>query len=658
MNYSHYDKLPHNSEELYRLYADQAMGKNKKLSVSSTGPNKELTYIKTYTGEERFVRLLQGIALTLGTLGLGLLDQRVWNKFVAVGGQVEKKVLVTNELFDQVVQNGNIVVPKQPAMSRSYEYAFAAQEKLKEGHTQEAITMLVAITKADPKNAFAWGLLGEAVRQSTNKDKLQIAKMYFEKSIKIDPKNAFAHARLGAIERQKMVSCEPGSEAYLSCKNSATIALKKALELNPDDVFALDQLALLNTEQNDTEKLKEILSNLPNSTEELSHIEEQYGLSPNREDWNQFLVSITQNDSYSHDIKSKAFAILGSNCMKSKSTSTKEQGMNYLAEALAREDTKYLEIKSSLLKSVVDEHSIPVSGLFYSAFQIRKELGLGQWKTGAQPKQVMPIERPEVKRPTGVERAIVCQYSQGEIGKIRDFLTHGPVSDAVGEQDMERILAQVGQFGGDQVGEEELEAVISSLGSDMTTQQAAVACAVICLQAVESFFNQGLPKNEREMYQLIDAGVNKYTSEYTNAGLLDFGEVYTRSLSDDLKDTITAVVPFAYIDTGDIPTLPVSTHLDILLTDLQASAMHTQGRACAVLTTESTHGTNATYVIMFDEHKKPALFNSHGETYGGKEQGASLLQFDSMAHLSHYIKEQFYKNEEGNFQLKILSTLR
>lgn len=506
MSYADYDKLPKTSEEVYRLYADQKMGKMQNMQISSVGDNTEIRYTKTYTGGERVAQFFQGIGLTLGTFVVGLfVDRRIWNKFVATGdGEVEKKALVSNELFNQVVHEGKVVVPEQLSKDRTYEYAFAAEKKLSEGHTQEAIDMLLSIIKPNPKNAFVHGLLGEAYRQAAEKatsslstrTNLRLAKHYLEQSIELEPKNALALACLASLASVAPKKVESQAEAPIMPQTIEKISQQKQIEKKDD---------------------------------------------------------------------------------------------------------------------------------------------------------------------------IVCQYSQGEIGKIREFLTSGPASDYVADEDIEKKMAQLGTFGGDRVGDDDMAQVIETLGSDLVGDQAAVACSVICLKAVESFFTSGIPKSEREMYQLISDGVDTYTTDYADEGLLDFGEVFTHSLREDVKSQIVNVIPalpykmseeyMQYLELGDIPTQVVSTHLDVLLEALQNTANETIGKTCAVLTTESTHATNATFVIMFDENKKPVLFNSHGETYKDKEQGASLLRFENMEALSKYVKDTFFKNEDGQFQLKILSTL-
>lgn len=189
----------------------------------------------------------------------------------------------------------------------------------------------------------------------------------------------------------------------------------------------------------------------------------------------------------------------------------------------------------------------------------------------------------------------------------------------------------------------------------------SLACAIICLKAMESFFTQGLPKDEKAIYHLIHEGASQYTQE-KRSGLLEFDDVYAGKNSR-FKDKLENYIPTAsdgidpevaglYEAIGGIQA-PVSTQLDPTLKCLQNKAM--EGRkTCAVMTTQSPSSTNATIVIMFDENNKPALFNSHGEPYKGQDLGASLLRFDNMNQLSAYIKGTLFKHKDGEFQLKIL----
>jgi|GEM_PF-2689841 len=192
--------------------------------------------------------------------------------------------------------------------------------------------------------------------------------------------------------------------------------------------------------------------------------------------------------------------------------------------------------------------------------------------------------------------------------------------------------------------------------------QGSLACAVICMKAVQAFFNKGLPKNELEIYQLIDQGVAKYKKDEYN-GLVLFEDVLNNLDAEDqnkietanltMDDGISQDVEMAFKFVGEF-TGSVNLYLDALLEGLQKKVNSSQSPTCAVLTTQTAKATNATIVVMFDENKKPVLFNSHGEPYKGEDKGASLLLFNDMDEISRYIRNTFFKGEDGQFQLRIL----
>lgn len=195
--------------------------------------------------------------------------------------------------------------------------------------------------------------------------------------------------------------------------------------------------------------------------------------------------------------------------------------------------------------------------------------------------------------------------------------------------------------------------------------QGSLACAVICMKAAQSFFDKGIPKSEKEIYTLIDHGVTQYKKDQYN-GLVLFEDVLnklsaedqgkTESVALNMEDGIDESAAMAFQFTGEFAG-SVNLYLDSILNAVQNKADSSDLKTCAVLTTQSPKGTNATLVIMFDEDKKPVLFNSHGETYEGELKGASALHFDDMNELNAYLKKTFFKNEEGQFQLRVLREL-
>lgn len=190
----------------------------------------------------------------------------------------------------------------------------------------------------------------------------------------------------------------------------------------------------------------------------------------------------------------------------------------------------------------------------------------------------------------------------------------------------------------------------------------SLACAVICMKAVQSFFVKGLPESNEEIYKLIDQGVRQYKKQGYH-GLVAFDDVFNH-LSEREQAALQVVKLTAAEGIDELAAMAfeavnefsgqVSLYLDSTLEGLMKKVGVTGERLCAVLTTCSKKSTNATLVIMFDDKKRPYLFNSHGQTYKGKSLGASLLTFKDINSLNIYIKETFYKNEDGQFQLKLL----
>ncbi|MBA3237705.1 MAG: hypothetical protein H0T62_05055 [Parachlamydiaceae bacterium] len=230
----------------------------------------------------------------------------------------------------------------------------------------------------------------------------------------------------------------------------------------------------------------------------------------------------------------------------------------------------------------------------------------------------------EEKHP--IQGNIVCEYSQGRLTEVRNSI------NIVNEDD---------------------------------DNQGSLACAVICLKAVQSFFDKGLPKNEKEIYTLIDKGVTDYKLEKFE-GLVLFEDALNNldqkeknkleSVMLTVADGIDEPAAMAFDVMGEFAG-SVEFYLDTLLTSLKKKIDESDNRTCAVLTTQTPRATNATLVIMFDEEKRPVLFNSHGEAYKGELKGASLLKFSTMDELNAYVKKTFFKNEEGQFQIKILQSV-
>jgi hypothetical protein len=188
--------------------------------------------------------------------------------------------------------------------------------------------------------------------------------------------------------------------------------------------------------------------------------------------------------------------------------------------------------------------------------------------------------------------------------------------------------------------------------------QGSHACAVICFRAIESFLEKGLPKNVQDMYELMDQGVKTYTQK-NYEGDLYFDDVYY-TLKEDSPHQLEDFIPKMEEQESETfaSAYNTKTHLDPVFAALQEKVNETGGKTCGVLTISiPKRQIFETMVIMFDENQKPALFNSHGTKYEGRDLGASLRRFESMEHLAKYIKTEFYQNEEGDFDLKILSKI-
>lgn len=169
------------------------------------------------------------------------------------------------------------------------------------------------------------------------------------------------------------------------------------------------------------------------------------------------------------------------------------------------------------------------------------------------------------------------------------------------------------------------------------------ACAVICFHALQSFMEKGLPKDVKEMYELIDQGVATYIGK-------DYqGEVYFDNVYDELRNQLPEQLEDFYpeveaVESDDsASTYSVEVHMAPLFSALQDKAILAGGKACGILTM-----SGETLVIMFDENLKPALFNSHGK-HG---QGASLRRFESMVDLAKYLQTTY---KSTGFDFHILS---
>lgn len=254
-----YDKYPTNTEDVYRIFANQEMGVNQKFSVAEDAKNnsKELMYTNTYTLKERVGRFFQGLLLTLGSLGFGLFDRRVRNNFAAAFfGEAEKKVLITNNIFDKVIKNVQPDAALEPSMinlthinsSNAYEYAFKGEQLLNKGYITSAIQVLGTVKNVDPKNAFACGLLGEAVRLSAEEETIPMETIY---STIVIPRNNLG---LGSTVSGYEVPISTGvakekpltKDELINRKlQFARIYFNEAIEIEPKNTYAIEHLNLI-----------------------------------------------------------------------------------------------------------------------------------------------------------------------------------------------------------------------------------------------------------------------------------------------------------------------------------------------------------------------------------------------------------------------------
>lgn len=221
---------------------------------------------------------------------------------------------------------------------------------------------------------------------------------------------------------------------------------------------------------------------------------------------------------------------------------------------------------------------------------------------------------------------VVCEFSQGRIGDIRKKLNIEADKD----------------------------------DDDNLTSQ---ACTYISMEAVKSIFSKGLPKNEVDIYTLINEGAIKYLKhKKDNSNPQEyFKNVY--ELPENKKDkeylisALNLPTPKAFgagsFEDATEFTYPVNAEMNLVFADIREMVEDSANPVCAVLTTANIN-SNATVVIAFDENKRPVLFNSHGETVNGKIEGASLRRFNDLDDLSAYIKKTFYKDQDGTFQLMLL----
>lgn len=268
-------------------------------------------------------------------------------------------------------------------------------------------------------------------------------------------------------------------------------------------------------------------------------------------------------------------------------------------------------------------------------------------------------------------QTLTCKYSQGQFSNIKNFLNKE-------ETNPSNSPSEYDGFSGDDDLFDMLAANIEGMTRMVRDQQnnsASQACSVICLKAVLSFFNTGLPNSENDMYELIYEGIIEYFQKVPPAmrkkeNQLIFMELFEQ-LSDEETQEIAILKPkmddelggeknIGGIDSGQLGALTVAgyyngsaSHIFSFINVVNQRAIESKGRTCAVLTTTTSSESNATRVIMFDEKRRVWLFDSHGSS--AKEHGAILELFDNTNDLSSYITQEIYKKGPGTFTLNVLN---
>ncbi len=273
------------------------------------------------------------------------------------------------------------------------------------------------------------------------------------------------------------------------------------------------------------------------------------------------------------------------------------------------------DMKITLPKSLAPEKLEKIGRIYNQNLQINQDIT--EKTTKITKKNVLSLQQD-----------IICKYSQGQFDKIAKKL-------GIKEKHL------------------------------FDNNEVSQACSCICMEAVKDYLSSGhLPKNELDIYRLIFKGVENYKSDENTSGQLFFGDVLAKLPAKDKDNIISLKLPVP----DGFDELEGQTELSYPATSLLSTLNFIQDRVgynkssslneCAVITTQSSKGTNPTLVVMFDEERKPVLFNSHGSSFQGEPRGASLRKFQDMEKLNDYLHEEFFKGEEDEmFQINFLSTV-
>lgn len=200
-----------------------------------------------------------------------------------------------------------------------------------------------------------------------------------------------------------------------------------------------------------------------------------------------------------------------------------------------------------------------------------------------------------------------------------------------------------------------------SQGNPDRFQKGREACSCICGEAVQHFLSGQTVRSEREMYALMQRGIDSY-NRYHFSGIVEFDDTLNRmnaELAQQHRPPLERFIPerVSFMDPElvsllkEMPELPLQgemgKHIGQALDDLDRSSK--EGRKiCGVLTCNGE-----TVVVMFPKPGQPILFDSHGRKYMEIPKGASVLQFNSTANLAKHLQSLFKQN---NFSLVLLTT--